>query len=110
MLTLMVLYGNLEAYDLSRLRLITFAGEAFPPKHLSRLMALVPSSRFVSGYGSTEALQTASYEVKSIDSSQVSPIPVGKASENVEIFALGSDGRRIEKPGRRESSTSEVRL
>ena len=98
-LTLMVLYGNLEAYDLSRLRLITFAGEAFPPKHLSRLMALVPGAQFVHGYGSTEALTIASYEVKSIDPSQVSPIPIGKAFENVEIFAIDSDGRMIEKPG-----------
>ena len=37
--------------------------------------------------------------VKSIDPSQVSPIPIGKAFDNVETFAIDSEGRRIEKPG-----------
>ena len=56
-LTLMVLYGNLEVCDLSHLRVIGFGAEAFPAKHLSRLMALIPSARFYHGYGSTETLE-----------------------------------------------------
>ena len=98
-LTLMALYGNLEACDLSHLRVVVFGGEVFPPKHLSRLMALIPGARFVHWYASTETLVTAEYEVKSLDPGQVSPIPIGKAPENVEIFAIDSDGRTIEKPG-----------
>ena len=98
-LTRMVLYGNLEAYDLSDLRLISFGGEAMPVKHLSRLMALIPNARITNGYAQTETGTAARYEVKSIDPSQVSPIPIGKAPRNVETFALDSDGRRIERPG-----------
>ena len=96
-LILMILYGNPEAHDLSHLRVIAFGGEAFSPKHLSRLMALIPNARFINVLGSTEMPLTSIYEVKSIDSGQVSPI--GKAPENVEIFAINDDGRRIEKPG-----------
>ena len=98
-LTLMVLYGNLKACDLSHLRVVVFGGEAFPAKYLSRLMALIPGARFVHWLGSTETHVTAEYEVKSIDPSQGSPIPVGKAPENAEIFAIDGDGRLIEEPG-----------
>ena len=98
-LILMILYGNPEAHDLSHLRVIAFGGEAFPPKHLSRLMALIPDARFINVLGSTEMPLTSIYEVKSIDSGQVSPMPIGKAPKNVEIFAIDGDGRMIEKPG-----------
>jgi len=98
-LILMILYGSLEARDLSHLRIVAFGGEAFPVKHLSRLMALIPSARFINGLGSTEASLISKYEIKSIDPNQTSPIPIGKALENVEIFAIDSDGRMIEKPG-----------
>ncbi len=37
-LTMLASYGNLRAFDLSRLRAIIFAGEVFPVKHLTRLM------------------------------------------------------------------------
>ena len=98
-LTLMVLYGNLKACDLSHLRVVVFGGEAFPAKYLSRLMALIPGARFVHWLGSTETHVTAESEVESIDPGQVSPIPVGKAPKNAEIFAIDGDGRLIEKPG-----------
>jgi amino acid adenylation domain-containing protein len=98
-LILMVLYGDFEACDLSHLRVITFGAEVFPAKYLSRLMALIPSARFFHRYGSTETGMTAEYEVKSLDPGRVSPIPIGKAPKNAEIFAIDSDGRRIEKPG-----------
>ncbi|MGD0396194.1 MAG: AMP-binding protein, partial [Nitrososphaerales archaeon] len=98
-LILMILYGSLEARDLSHLRKVGFGGEAFPVKHLSRLMALIPNSRFLHGHASTEAGTTSVYWVKNVDPNQTSPIPIGKAPKNVEIFAVDSDGRKIEKPG-----------
>ena len=98
-LILMVLYGNLEACDLSHLRVISFGAEVFPAKYLSRLMALIPDARFLHRYGSTETGLTAECEVKSLDPGQISPIPIGKAPVDTEIFAIGGDGRMIEKPG-----------
>ena len=98
-LTMMVLYGNLEAYDFSHLRRLGYGGEAMPAKHLSRLMTLIPNARISNGYAQTETGMVANYEIKSIDPGRVSPIPIGKAHPNVEAFAIDSDGRRIEKPG-----------
>ena len=98
-LILMVLYGNLEARDLSHLRVVSFGAEVFPAKYLSRLMALIPNARFLHRYESTETGLTAECEVKNIDPGQVSPIPIGKAPVDTEMFAIGDDGRRIEKPG-----------
>ena len=41
-LTMLATYGNLRGFDLSGLRAIIFAGEVFPVKHLTRLMAELP--------------------------------------------------------------------
>jgi len=46
-LTLLASYGGLQQLDLSGLRVVIFAGEVFPPKHLARLMAELPHPRYL---------------------------------------------------------------
>ena len=97
-LTLLASYGGLEQLDLSALRMVIFAGEVFPPKHLARLMAKLPHSRFLNWYGPTETNVCTAFEV-SPGWAGDQPVPIGKACANTEVFAVTSEGRRVPGPG-----------
>ena len=62
-LTMLVTYGNLGKFDLSRLRTVIFAGEVFPVKHLRELMAALPHARHLNWYGPTETNVCTAFEV-----------------------------------------------
>jgi acyl-coenzyme A synthetase/AMP-(fatty) acid ligase len=98
-LTLLVLYGNLAAHDLSCLRAIIFAGEVFPVKYLRQLMAALPQARYLNWYGPTETNVCTSYEVPPLDSERTAPIPIGKACANTEVFAVNNAGEKVTTPG-----------
>lgn len=98
-LTLLTLYGNLQKRNLSKLRAVVFAGEVFPPKFLTQLMSLVPHARYLNWYGPTETNVCTSYEVPRTGAYSLSTIPIGKACENTEVFAISDDGKLVAKPG-----------
>ena len=100
-LTMLATYGNLPGLDLSELRTIIFAGEVFPVKHLTRLMAELPGARYFNWYGPTETNVCTSFEVLvTEDRTELAPpVPIGKACANVEVFAVTSEGRRVSRPG-----------
>ncbi len=100
-LTLLVTYGNLAKFDLSRLRAVIFAGEVFPVKHLRRLMAALPHARYLNWYGPTETNVCTAFEVPvGADSAgPPDPVPIGKACANTDVFAVANDGRRVSRPG-----------
>jgi amino acid adenylation domain-containing protein len=97
-LTMLVTYGNLGRFDLSRLRTVIFAGEVFPVKHLGGLMAALPHVRYLNWYGPTETNVCTSFEVPA-GASPPDPVPIGTACANTEVFAVTSDGRRVSGPG-----------
>ena len=98
-LTFLVLYGNLQERELSRLRTIIFAGEVFPTKFLRQLISILPQARFLNWYGPTETNVCMSYEVKALSPDVAAPVPIGKACANTEVFALTSDGKVVKAPG-----------
>ena len=98
-LTLLLLYGNLAACDLSCLRTIIFAGEVFPVKYLRRLMTILPQTRYLNWYGPTETNVCTSYEVSLLDPERTTPIPIGKACANTEVFAVNNVGEKVTEPG-----------
>ena len=98
-LAMLATYGNLQAFDLSELRAIVFAGEVFPVKHLTRLMAQLPDARYLNWYGPTETNVCTWYEVPPGSAELTAPIPIGRACANTDVFAVASDGRRVSKPG-----------
>ena len=53
-LTMLVQFGNVAAYDASSLRTVLFAGEVFPSKHLRAIKQIWPSPVFFNLYGPTE--------------------------------------------------------
>jgi amino acid adenylation domain-containing protein len=97
-LTLLVLYGQLAAHDLSCLRTIIFAGEVFPVKYLRRLMTALPQVRYLNWYGPTETNVCTSYEVPPLDPERTTPVPIGKACANTEVFAVDNAGKRVKVP------------
>ena len=97
-LTMLVTYGNLRGFDLSRLRAVIFAGEVFPAKHLTQLMAELPGARCLNWYGPTETNVCTWYEVPP-GAGLTAPVPIGKACANTDVFAVTSDGGRVSKPG-----------
>ena len=97
-LTLLACYGSLQQFDLSGLRTVIFAGEVFPPRHLSRLMAELPHARYLNWYGPTETNVCTAFEVPAGGAGD-RPAPIGKACANTEVFAVTSDGRRVSRPG-----------
>jgi amino acid adenylation domain-containing protein len=97
-LTMLASYGNLREAGLPRLRTVIFAGEVFPAKHLSRLMAELPGPRYLNWYGPTETNVCTWYEVPP-GAELSAPVPIGKACANTDAFAVTADGDRVAKPG-----------
>ena len=98
-LTLLVSRGKLEQRDLSALRLILFAGEVFPTKHLRALMEKLPDKRYANLYGPTETNVCAYYEVEPLSPEQTASIPIGKACANTNLIAINAEGKRVLGPG-----------
>src|SRR5207237_9377496 len=76
--------GKLEQRDLSALRLVLFAGEVFPTKHLRALMQKLPHPKYANLYGPTETNVFVYYKVEPIAPAQSAPITVVKACANTE--------------------------
>jgi amino acid adenylation domain-containing protein len=101
-LSLMVNYGKLGSHDLSELRLILFAGEVFPIRYLRQLVEAVPHADYYNLYGPTETNVCTYYWVQPHDVApeRTEPVPIGLACENMEVFAVDSNGQVISEPGR----------
>jgi amino acid adenylation domain-containing protein len=94
-LTLLVLRGGLRDRDLARLRVVLFAGEVFPTKYLRGLMEAIPHARFLNLYGPTETNVCTYYEVPALDPNDDTPIPIGRAIDNVDAFVNASDDDNV---------------
>jgi amino acid adenylation domain-containing protein len=92
-LAILVLRGGLKTGDLPRLRTVLFAGEVFPTGHLRNLMALLPHVRFANLYGPTETNVCTWWEVPQLSPDSDEAIPIGRAIDNVDVFAVTDDGR-----------------
>jgi amino acid adenylation domain-containing protein len=98
-LSMMVTHGQLESKNFDYLKKVIFAGEVFPVKYLRDLMKKIQHPEYYNLYGPTETNVTTYYKVPKIPDDQIVPIPIGKCCENMEVFAVSKDGKRISKPG-----------
>ena len=87
-LTRLVVYGELTRYTFSHLRTILFAGEVFPIKYLRQLMSLIPHAEYYNLYGPTETNVCTYYQARDIAPDAVEALPIGKACNNTEVFAV----------------------
>ena len=83
-LSLLAQYGRLERYDYSALRLVLFAGEVFPVKHLRRITAHWPAPRYFNLYGPTETNVCTYFELpRTIADDRVTPYPIGRVCSHL---------------------------
>lgn len=75
-------------------RVVLFAGEPFPVRHLRRLVAALPGRRFLNLYGPTETNVCTAYEVETLDEARTKPVPIGRATCGDRAWAIREDGAR----------------
>ena len=92
-LRLLVEFGGMDDHDYSALRVVFFAGEVFPIKHLRALKEKWPHPRYLNLYGPTETNVCTYYELPAeIPGSQTEPFPIGPVCENDQALVMnGSD-------------------
>ena len=91
---LTLLAGAAKHEQLASMRVVLFAGEVFPPKHLRRLAELVPAATLANLYGPTETNVVTYHVVGGLPAGD-EPLPIGRACEHAETFALDDAGRRV---------------
>lgn len=95
-LSLLAQYGKLEQYDHSALRLVFFAGEVFPVKHLRALKKFWPKPRYFNLYGPTETNVCTWYEIPTtVPEERNTPYPIGKSCLNVECKVVDEKGNDV---------------
>lgn len=98
-LVFLVLHGRLAAADLSKLRIILFAGEVFPMKYLRQLARLVPHTELYNLYGPTETNVCTYYKVDHDALERQERLPIGRSCLNTEVFAVDDQDRVVREVG-----------
>jgi amino acid adenylation domain-containing protein len=92
-LALLAQYGRLERHDYSALRLVLFAGEVFPVKHLRLLHSQLPTPRYFNLYGPTETNVCTFYEVVGpIPEERTVPFPIGRTCSHLQCKVVDEEG------------------
>jgi amino acid adenylation domain-containing protein len=91
-LVFLLLHGNLKPGSLQGLRVLLFAGEVFPMKYLQDLISRMPHTEFYNLYGPTETNVCTYYQVDREKLASMEKLPIGRACENTEVFAVKDDG------------------
>jgi acyl-coenzyme A synthetase/AMP-(fatty) acid ligase len=89
---MLVRRGGLTTGDLPCLRVVIFAGEVFPTRHLADLMNLLPHASFWNFYGPTETNVCTAYHVPEPPDPRLGDIPIGKPIEGVRAFIQTDEG------------------
>jgi L-proline---[L-prolyl-carrier protein] ligase len=98
-LTLLLLRGRLDAVDLSRLRLVLFAGEVFPVRYLGPVMRALPHAAFANLYGPTETNVITCYRVPSAPVEDADPIPIGRPCSGADLLVINDAGETVVAAG-----------
>lgn len=94
-LSLLVQYGDLPQRDVSRLRLVLFAGEVFPIKHLNALREHWPRPRYFNLYGPTETNVCTYYELPAPDAARADPYPIGSTCAHYRARVVDEAGQDV---------------
>jgi amino acid adenylation domain-containing protein len=97
-LSLLAQYGSLSSHDYSALRLVLFAGEVFPVKHLRTLTRLWSHPRYFNLYGPTETNVCTFYEVPlPIPEERTAPFPIGRVCSHLRGKVVDAEGREVQQ-------------
>jgi D-alanine--poly(phosphoribitol) ligase subunit 1 len=95
-------HGLLEAFDLSAMHDVFFAGEVFPTKHLNHWRHAVPAARFVNLYGPIEITVDCTYFIVDRDLADDDSLPIGYPCRNTDILILNGNDQLCENEERGE--------
>lgn len=99
-LTLLLQFGDLRSDDVPDLRLVLFAGEVFPVKHLRELKRCWPEPTYFNLYGPTETnVCTFARIPDTIPADRDTPYPIGPLCSHCEGVVLDDDGRVVPEGG-----------
>jgi amino acid adenylation domain-containing protein len=97
-LRLLVEFGHLEQHPCETLRLVLFAGEVFPVKHLRALQTRWPQPRYCNLYGPTETNVCTWYEAPSkVPDDRVEPLPIGWPCSGDTVMVVDGSDQPLEK-------------
>lgn len=89
--SIMVNISNLNLLDqnkLSELKIIFFAGEIFPTKHLNYWRKYLPNTQFVNLYGPTEIAVDCTYFIVNRTFKDDEAVPIGFPCKNTDILII----------------------
>jgi acyl-coenzyme A synthetase/AMP-(fatty) acid ligase len=96
---MMVEFGRLDEHPCRDLRLVLFAGEVFPIRHLRALVERWPHPSYWNLYGPTETNVCTAYELpRPFPADRREPFPIGRVCSHLRGLVLGEDGREA-RPG-----------
>jgi amino acid adenylation domain-containing protein len=99
-LSLLAQFGGLEKLDCSSLRVVQFAGEVFPVKHLRSITERWPQARFYNLYGPTETNVCTFARIPTpIPSDRTEPYPIGEVCPYCEGIVLDAFNGNIVPAG-----------
>jgi len=94
-LAMLAEFGHLERHEFA-LRLVLFAGEVFPVKHLRALVERIPGPRFFNLYGPTETNVCTAFEIPvPVPPERTAPYPIGQVCPHLRGRIIDSDGRDV---------------
>lgn len=92
-LSLLAEFGHLERFDFSSLRVVNFAGEVFPVKHLRNLVAKWPHPDYYNLYGPTETNVCTFAKIPTpIPEDRTQPYPIGWPCSHCRDLVMNLDG------------------
>jgi amino acid adenylation domain-containing protein len=95
-LAMLAEFGNLPRFDCSSLRVVNFAGEVFPPKHLRAITRLWPHAEYFNLYGPTETnVCTFARIPLPVPEDRVEPYPIGWPCSHCRDALLDSGGAPV---------------
>lgn len=100
-LMLLLQFGELDRCDASALRLVTFGGEVFPPKHLRALQQHWHSPEYVNLYGPTEITTACTYArvPSKVPADREAPYPIGFPCSHCGTLVLDEKGNEVSEDG-----------
>jgi amino acid adenylation domain-containing protein len=99
-LGLLAQFGGLDKHDCSALRLVLFAGEVFPVKHLRHISRLWPRAAFYNLYGPTETnVCTFARIPLPVPEDRATPYPIGWACAHCEPLVLDGERNAVDPGG-----------
>ena len=95
-LNFLALYGKLERYDYSALRIVNFAGEVFPVAQLRAVKNILTHPRFFNLFGPTETNVCTYYEIPAtVPPERTEPYPIGHCCSHLTCRVIDLDGSEV---------------